>query len=295
MKPIFDVYPAGRISTCAFQPGGNCDQIDEYTHLGAIRIREDSGFLRFDHRSNDRTTLYLRAVRDDSSTAGPLGNLLDQQQIKTKPANYVLTLDHAFSASIFNDAKFGINRAPFHNPQVGAFSQDLAVNFGDFEGLNNDNTDNEVGTSLSWMDNLTLQRGRNTFKAGIEVRRVRLNQGITQDDSITFTDEPGIVSNNLDNFLLKSSWWGRGLRHTFVLPYFQDEWKVRSNLTLNIGLRWEYYAPITEAHGRSRIFDLERCANAVAKDPGVCPRGSPFFSRSGFAGITGPFSGWRRG
>jgi hypothetical protein len=279
LTPIFAAYPAGQISTCVFgdNPGGTCDQIDEFTHLGSIRIREDSGLMRFDHRFNDRTTFYLRAVRDDSFTTGPLNNVYDQQQIKTKPANYVMALQHTFSANIFNEAKFGINRAPFHNPQVGAFPYDQAISFGDFEGLNNDNTDNEVGTTFNWIDNLTILRGRHTFKMGGEFRRVRLNQGITEDDAVKFSDEAAILANQVDNFLLKSSWWSRGLRHTFVMPYFQDQWKVRPNLTFNMGLRWEYYAPITEAHGRSRIFDIQRCANAVPSDPGTCPKGSAFF------------------
>ncbi|PYV29003.1 MAG: hypothetical protein DMG24_00365 [Acidobacteria bacterium] len=277
LAPIFQVYPAGQISTCAFNSGGNCDQIDEFTHLGGIRIREDSSMVRLDHKFSAQTTLYLRAVRDDSFTAGPFGNLLDLQEINTKPANYVLTLQHTFSPAALNEAKFGVNRAPFHNPQAGAFNQNLAVNFGDFEALNNDDTDNEVGTSLSWIDNLTVQHGRHTFKVGGEVRRVRLNQGITTDNSITFASEAAIINNHLDSFAYKGSWWGRGLRHTFVLPYFQDEWKMRSDLTVNVGLRWEYYAPITEAHGRGRIFDIQRCASSTPGDPGICPKGSPFF------------------
>jgi hypothetical protein len=82
-----------------------------------------------------------------------------------------------------------VNRAPFHNPQAGVFPENLAVSFGNFEGLNNDNTDNEVGTTtFGWIDNLSIVHGRNTFKVGMEVRRIRLNQGITQDNAITFVD-----------------------------------------------------------------------------------------------------------
>jgi Carboxypeptidase regulatory-like domain/TonB dependent receptor-like, beta-barrel len=277
LAPIMAAYPAGHISTCSVNPGDPCQDIDEYTHLGSINIREDSGLIRFDHRFSERTSLFIRAVRDDSFTSAPLNNLFDQQQIITHPANYIIALDHTFSANVFNEVKFGLNRAPFHNPQVGAFNQNLAVSTDNFEGLNNDNTDNEVGTSFSYIDNLTIQHGRHSFRIGGEVRRVRLNQGITEDNSISFTDDASIINNQLDNFLLKSSWWGRGLRHTFVMPYFQDDWKVTPNLTLNMGLRWDYYAPITEAHGRSRIFDLQRCANAVPNDPGICPQGSAFF------------------
>jgi hypothetical protein len=277
LAPIMAAFPAGHISTCSFNPGAPCQDIDEYTHLGDISIREDSGLIRLDHRFNERTSLFIRAVRDDSFTSAPLNNLFDQQQIITHPANYIVALDHTFSANVFNEFKFGLNRAPFHNPQVGAFNQNLAVNTDNFEPLNNDNTDNEVGTTFGYIDNLTIQHGRHSFGIGGEYRRIRLNQGITQDTSITFTDDTSIINNQLDSFLLKSSWWSRGLRHTFVMPYFQDDWKVRPNLTLNMGLRWEYYAPITEAHGRSRIFDLQRCANAVPNDPGICPQGSAFY------------------
>ena len=279
LEPIMAAYPAGQVSTCvgATLQGDPCLDIDEYTHLGDISIREDSGLIRFDHRFTERTSLFIRAVRDDSFTTAPLNNLFDQQQIKTHPANYIIALDHTFSPNVFNEFKFGLNRAPFHNPQVGAFNQNLAVNTDNFEMLNNDNTDNEVGTSFNYVDNLTIQHGRHSFRIGGEIRRVRLNQGITEDNSITFTDDASIINNQLNSFLLKSSWWSRGLRHTFVMPYFQDDWKVRPNLTLNLGIRWDYYAPITEAHGRSRIFDLQRCANAVPSDPGICPPGSAFF------------------
>jgi len=279
LSPILAVYPAGQISTCVLgnSPGSDCTQIDEFTHLGSIQLREDSGLIRFDEVFNQRTTLFVRAVRDDSFTTGPLGNLYDQQQIKTKPANYVIGLTHAFSPNLVNDFKFGINRAPFHNPQASLGPNDQAISFGDFESLNNNNTDNEVGTTFSYIDNLTILKGRNTFKTGIEVRRVRLNQGITQDDSITFKNEDTILANQVDNFQFRSSWWSRGLRHTFVLPYFLDEWKVRPNLTLNMGIRWEYYAPITESHNRGRIFDINRCAHTTPGDPGICPQGSPFF------------------
>jgi hypothetical protein len=279
MAPIVNAYPAGQVSTCTFNPGTPCQDIDEYTHLGAIQIREDSTLFRLDHRINDRTQFYLRAVYDNSFTTAPLNNLFDLQQINTHPQNYALSLTHTFSPNLFNEVKFGINRAPFHNPQVGAFSQNYSVSTDNFEGLNNNSTDHEVGTTFGYLDNLTIQRGRHTFKVGGEVRRIWLNQGQTQDYGLDFTGngDANLINDQLNGFTLKSGWWSMGLRHTFILPYFQDQWKLRPNFTLNMGLRWEYYAPITESHGRSRIFDIQQCANAVPNDPGICPQGTPFF------------------
>jgi outer membrane receptor protein involved in Fe transport len=37
--------------------------------------------------------------------------------------------------------------------------------------------------------------------------------------------------------------------------YAQDEWKMRANLTLNLGVRYEYVSPLTEIN--NRIVNLE--------------------------------------
>ena len=280
MAPIMQAFPAGQVSTCTFNPGSPCEDIDEYTHLGSIRIREDSTTFRLDHRFSETTQFYIRGVYDNSFTTAPLNNLFDLQQINTHPQNYAISLTHTFSPTVVNEVKFGLNRAPFHNPQVGAFSQNYSVSTDNFEGLNNNSTDHEVGTTFGYIDNLTIEHGRHTFKMGGEYRRIRLNQGQTQDYGLDFTGggDANLINDQLNSFSLKRGWWDLGLRHTFILPYFQDVWKIRPNLTLNMGIRWEYYAPITESHGRSRIFDLQRCGNDVVEGvQGICPQGSAFF------------------
>ena len=193
----------------------------------------------------------------------------------------MLALAHTFSPTLFNEFKFGVNRAPFHNPQASVLPYDVTLDSGQFTELFNNNTDNEVGTTLGWIDNLSLTRGRSTFKMGIEIRRVRLNQGITADNNYTFPDASGLINDQLSSIAFRASWCCHGLRHTFVLPYFQDEWKVRPNITLNLGIRWEYYSVITEAHDRMTIFD-PTCTGGVLPGtntpvPNICPKGAPAY------------------
>jgi Carboxypeptidase regulatory-like domain len=238
-----------------FSPGTSL-----FTHESTTTIHEDTWLARFDYTFSPNTSLYARAQRDIASTVAPLGNALDQQGVFNHPANYIVALVHSFSPNLLNVAKFGINRSPFHNPQICNFP--LAVSTQLFEPLNDCNTDNEVGTTFSGIDDVTITRGKHTFKTGIEIRRVRLNQGITADNNIAYQDLPGdvpnqsLIDNNIDNLFYRSTWALHYLRHTFVLPYFQDEWKVTPTLTINAGIRWEYYSPVTEAHNATTVFDL---------------------------------------
>ena len=98
---------------------------------------------------------------------------------------------------MFNEVKFYINRSPFHNP--GGSILPYAVSTNDFVGLNNTSTDVEVGSTFGLVDNLTWVRGRHAFKAGMEYRRVRLNQGQTSNNVLTFGDDFSLSQASLTN------------------------------------------------------------------------------------------------
>ncbi len=259
--------------------GPEANDVDNFTHPGNIRVHEDSWLVRFDHKFSDKTSLYARAQRDISFSYAPLGNALDQQGITNHPGNYIAALQHTFSPNLFDELKFGINRSPFHNPQYGIFP--LAINSNNFEGLNNSNTDNEVGTTFSVIDNLTFIRGRHTFKTGIEVRRIRLNQGITADNTVDFTDDLSLIGASVNDFTYRSNWCCHGLRRTLYMPYFQDEMKITPTLTVNLGVRWDYYGVAHEAHNRTTVFDLQQFGGVCvgsgsnnplkATEPSTCP------------------------
>ena len=72
----------------------------------------------------------------------------------------------------------------------------------DFVSLNNTSADIEVGSTFGIVDNLTWVRGRHAFKAGMEYRRVRLNQGQTSNNVLTFGDDFSLVAGLTDQHRL---------------------------------------------------------------------------------------------
>ena len=227
---------------------------------------------------SDRTTLYGRAQRDISLVDGPNGNALDLLHTINHPANYFIALQHVFSASFGNEAKVYVNRSPFQNPQSSVLP--YAVTTPNFESINNNSADIEVGTTYGVVDNLTFTHGRNTLKTGIEIRRVRLNQGKTASNTLDFASDTDFTNAFLSDVKFTAPWCCHKFRRGFYMPYVQDEWKLTSTFTANLGLRYEYYGVANEADNATTVFDLDRfhgvCLGSHSRNlPGPAPINTP--------------------
>jgi Carboxypeptidase regulatory-like domain len=269
MCSILQAYPwrasTGTVGTCAptrvfpdgaFSSNGDTDD-ENFTHGTPTIIHEDSALMRIDHKFSESTTLYGRAQRDILHYNAPISPLFDQQAIFNHPANYFIALQHAFTSTLFNEFKVYVNRSPFHNPQISVLPYAVGTNT-PITSINNNSEDVEVGTTFGFVDNLTWTRGRHTFKTGMEIRRVRLNQGQTSNNVLSFGDQTSMVSATLSNVFYIAPWCCHKYRRTFYMPYFQDEWKVTPTFTANLGLRWEYYGVAHVPDNRTTVFDFDQ-------------------------------------
>jgi hypothetical protein len=264
VRQILDVFPLGTERTTTAD-------IDRVRANRAQAWQEDAGTLRVDHRLNDNNTFFVRYNIDNGTIVAPRSVIpIDQQNDNFRPSNLVMQYQRVFTPTIVNEVKAGFNRSALRRFTNGPLPASIAV--AGFTTLSQSNLLIEAGTSYSINDNLAINRGAHTIKIGGEIRRAHVNVADPAFDSVsvTYASRQTLLDNRVDSVAITGGAPVLGTRKTYYFAYFQDDYKLRPNLTLNLGLRYEYYGVNREVNNRYRVFDLNACR-------GFCPHGTPWY------------------
>jgi Carboxypeptidase regulatory-like domain/TonB dependent receptor len=137
-------------------------------------------------------------------------------------------------------------------------------------------------TVVQLEDTATIIHGKHTVNAGFEYYNYRTNityvggagfaGAFIYDGS--FTSNPSVTGSTgfaEADFLLGlpqnvaiGNGSGRSLRNNLFAGFAQDDWHLRSNLTLNVGLRYEVVTPRAEAHNQATNYNLQTGATEIA-------------------------------
>ena len=272
-------------------------------------VNESAYALRLDHRFNPRNSAYFRFFRDQGFNDQPEGVTGRRAVFTANPQNGVVGLQTILKPTLLNEFKFGYNgvftRTNGQAPTVNGIDlSKLVINIsGNTANFAIPGQGTSAGTatpggliransatngrgqpytvySLSFLDSLSWTKGNHSYKFGVEFRPSRI-----------YTDRLGgttYVFNSLQTFLTNSpasiqylgdvsapspfnggATGNRKAEQEYYIGYAQDEWKIRPNLTLNYGLRYEYYTPLREARNLDILFDT---TNGTLKSPD-----QPFF------------------
>ena len=124
----------------------------------------------------------------------------------------------------------------------------------------------QVGNSFQWSDSISKVIGTHSLKFGTDVRRQRFDQTLYFDVNGEFffdgssSNTTGDASPFPDYLLGFPGSYGQGsaqvenVRSTGFYLFAQDSWKIRQNLTLNYGLRWELNTPIADISKHVQTF-----------------------------------------
>jgi hypothetical protein len=268
LEPIVSGYPLGQVSTAD-------PKINQFVSEGTQVVNENSAMLRLDQHFSEKTTAYVRFNFDRAINTQPLassGNYLeDLQQLTSAPVNGAIELLHIFNPNLVNELKAGLNRGTANTYDINHTNSPYAVSVSGFTTLNNNRTSTGVGNSFTWIDNLTWIERRHTLKAGVEIRRIQLNQGNTQSGTITYASTDAFDTNGVSSATLNGTLRINGLRKTQVYGYFQDEFRWTSHFNLNLGVRYSFFNIFHEVLGRANPFDFDTCG-----PQGFCGVGASF-------------------
>ena len=128
----------------------------------------------------------------------------------------------------------------------------------------------QIGNTFQWSDNYSKIIGHHALKFGTDVRRQRFDQFLYYNINGNFAfqssaagakgNDTGFI-NAYPNYFLglpttfsQGAAQGEDLRNTGLYFFGQDSWKIKPNLTLNYGLRWELNTPYVDTKNRVQTF-----------------------------------------
>jgi hypothetical protein len=143
---------------------------------------------------------------------------------------------------------------------------DVSVSGGFVIGNNFEGELPQVGNSFQWTDSITKVKGNHTVKFGADARRQRFDQTLYFEVNGyyqyfgTGLNTP-LYSDLYPDYLLglpdqyqQGAAQVENVRETSFYTFAQDSWKIRTNLILNYGIRWEFNSPLTDIGRHVQTF-----------------------------------------
>jgi hypothetical protein len=270
----------------------NGDGTGELITANKGNTREDHGMVRIDQNFSSKHSLFARYTVDDSSSQVPYVGTPPGTYVPGFPAfrrarnQYATVQDRTtFGPESINELRFGVNRttasSSIDNTHPGlsiSLVPDRPFGMIDIAGMSlignsPESPISDYSTVYQVQDRLTRAIGRHLLKFGVEFRRLQNNGRLdfvvnglyTFQDLIPFGLQASSNNPALEFFLrgLPLSYVGvnlsnadsdRGYRESFASGFAQDFVRVNSRLTVNVGLRYDFYSNPTEAFGRESAF-----------------------------------------
>ncbi|MFN0169816.1 MAG: TonB-dependent receptor domain-containing protein [Bryobacteraceae bacterium] len=294
---ITNIIPASRINRSAqsfvnkyqplpmFTPEDKLD-INARSSVPNI-IKSNQAFFRIDHQLSSHDKMFVRYAMDRSQYDNLNINPNFPTFTSSRANNVAVQHIHIFSPTVLNEFRYGLNKADdaFTNPRSNTDFDLDSLGIGQYRVATDGNRklkpvetgipstliggDRDLGNGFDFntvhqfADNVSLSRGSHTFKAGIEYRWIALDRaGGNTKRGAAGCCEGGY---SMAGWLLgypSSSTTGEGsaimnARQNRWGAYFLDDWKVSRKLTLNLGMRWDYFLPPVDRLGGWRSLRLD--------------------------------------
>jgi carboxypeptidase family protein/TonB-dependent receptor-like protein len=268
----------------------------------------DQWGIKIDHKLSDNHKIFGSYLKSNYVTQGgsPYPGALDSAGIGGYPIQiFRFAYDTVLRPTLLNHAIFGFNRHNYRGEST-TNGQGIPADFG-LKGVPQDGcmpqfnllgttgggcNSSQVNTNYYAQENLTWLKGKHTLKFGYEYRKQGFNIFSTGNATGAFfwegkptslPSQPSTTGLGFADFMLGQV--GRAtldvqtgptyLRSWYNGGYVQDDIKVTSKLTLNLGLRYDLASPAVEKYNHMSWFDRNTPNPAAGGIPGALVFASP--------------------
>jgi hypothetical protein len=241
-------------------------------------IREDFGTARFDYNLSNNDSLFAVYTLDHSTANTPSANPMSLILETEREQVVSLQEQHTFSPNVLNTARIGFSRAGyFFNGIVpvnvpgwvwGAPIGAIVIGGGTASngasqitaaGANNSSNARQARNLFTYDDHIYVSRGLHQLEAGVWLQQLLSNDNTAQSQygQASFTSLSTFLEGNIATFSVVPSPMELGWRSLEGAGFIQDNMKLRSNLQLRLGFRFESTNGWNEPYGRAAnyLFD----------------------------------------
>ena len=282
VAPLLSGFPESAVATAN-------PLVGLLTRAGEAEQRENTLSLRLDHSLNASNSFYVRYLFSDGDLDTPDRTVTPRRVRATQRPQNLVGNFQSIRGALVNEVKVGYNAPETaaeafgpagYDPTGVSLSGTFTSSSIDARGttgiarsgllIRATSASSTTGSvfdpmSLSFSDTVTWSRGAHTMKAGGEYRRIQSDFQFLGSTEITFNsindfidNRPNAVAVNLDSPLYKPQQY-------YPIGFLQDSWRTTDRLTLELGLRYDFYSVVKEADGRARPFFVEE--NEFSDDP----------------------------
>ncbi|HTD25100.1 MAG TPA: TonB-dependent receptor [Terriglobales bacterium] len=216
---------------------------------------------RVDWQASDKDRVFTRYLFQQTINTNATGDFAAGYVVDVPARSQQIAIDwtHTFTSNLVNQGRFSYSRANvgFENGTIPGCNRlnptacptriNLRGSFMTF-GLATNLPQGRLVNVTQWQDNVIWTRGRHTFKFGGEYDRQRSPNAFLPTINGSFTYANAATVSSFSNFLQDRSTFSLTdgpfnfpFKEQDVAWYVQDDWRIKDNLTINLGLRWEWY------------------------------------------------------